>query len=295
MAFFEKKKNKIRGKVKPERNFLRQFLRGGLILIITALFFTALWYITRLNFFTISQVTVLGGETIAHEEVRARVMDELQGTYFLIIPKRFSYLYPHERIVEVVEKIPRAHEIVVTRASRTTLNVSFKEYIPHALWCTREDVPESSKATPCYFIDAQGYAFTASPMLQGGTFVRHIVDDVEEVQVGTVIEPQMLGDIDTFIARVSDEFRLRITSVLHKKNGDIELHCNGGGMIFVSGKRDFRETFENLKSVLLSPEFKHLAPGNFKYIDVRFDNKVFVNEELEPIATTTATTTLPES
>ena len=37
-----------------------------------------------------------------------------------------------------------------------------------------------------------------------------------------------------------------------------------------------------LKIELLLPQnFRHLQPDNFQYIDLRFGNKVFVNEELE--------------
>ena len=36
---------------------------------------------------------------------------------------------------------------------------------------------------------------------------------------------------------------------------------------------------ENLKTILVSEEFSHLKPGNFQYIDLRFGNKIFVNEE----------------
>jgi hypothetical protein len=35
----------------------------------------------------------------------------------------------------------------------------------------------------------------------------------------------------------------------------------------------------NLMAVISSPDFSHLKPGNFQYIDLRYGNKVFVNEE----------------
>jgi hypothetical protein len=109
-----------------------------------------------------------------------------------------------------------------------------------------------------------------------------------------VIQKELLSDIDTFLARVEHDLGLRITTVTHKKNGDLEFFINGGGSILVSGERDFQITFENLGAVLASKEFKHLKPGNFRYIDVRFENKIFVNEELI-LSTTTATSTLSAS
>jgi hypothetical protein len=41
----------------------------------------------------------------------------------------------------------------------------------------------------------------------------------------------------------------------------------------------------------MSEEYRHLKPGNFQYVDVRFDTKVFVNEHIAPLVSTTATST----
>ncbi len=70
----------------------------------------------------------------------------------------------------------------------------------------------------------------------------------------------------------------------------------GGSELKTVASKDAQETIDNLLVVLASEEFAHLKPGNFQYIDLRFGNKVFVNEELavpeeeaasEEVATTT--------
>ncbi len=292
MAFFAFRRKKTLGRIKNrhEVSFARQFFRGVFRIVLLGCFLALTWYGTRLQMFTIHEVQVEGGETISHDEIRARVTDELQGAYFLVIPKRFSYLYPHDRILEVLEKIPRAHNLIVERASRNTLAISFDEYIPHALWCI-----DSGENTPCMFVDSRGYAFAPAPQLDGGTLVRHVIEGSESLEEGAVISEDKLFALDTFLERTRDELGLRITTLTHKKNGDVEFFVNGGGSIRVSGGKDFQTTFENLKSVLTSKEFQHIGPGNFQYIDVRFDNKVFVNEELKvDESTSTASTTLSE-
>ena len=47
---------------------------------------------------------------------------------------------------------------------------------------------------------------------------------------------------------------------------------------------------DNLLTLVGSEEFSHLAPGNFQYLDLRFNTRVFVNEEL-PNDTSTPTST----
>lgn len=273
---------RARGRHDTQHTFVWQIVRGVVRLLAVVAVLGLAWYVTRLPFFTITEVAVRGGETISHEDVRAQVLQELQGAYFLIVPKHFTYLYPSERIHAVLAKNTRMHDIVLARTDRHTLDVSFKEYVPYALWCSY-----SASTSPCYFVTEDGYAFAEAPVLQGGALPRHVLEGVDDLHVGDLHTEKSLAEIDAFMQRATQELGLRIASVLHKKNGDIELHINGGGAIFVSGKKDLNTAFDNLTSVLSSTEFKHIEPGNFKYIDVRFENKVFVNEKLFEEATTT--------
>ena len=282
---------RVRGRRDTQHSFVWQIMRGVLRLFAIGVVLGLTWYITRFPFFTITEVTVSGGETISHEEIRAHVRSELQGAYFLIVPKQFTYLYPKERVNEVLLKNPRIHDIVLSRADRHTIDVSFKEYVPYALWCGY-----GASTSPCYFVTEGGFAFAPAPTMQGGALPRHILEGVDELQVGDMHTEKSLPEIDAFMQRASEELNLRIASVLHKKNGDIEFSINGGGVIFVTGKKDLNAAFDNLTSVLASDEFAHIEPGNFKYIDVRFENKVFVNEKIAEESTTTedVPSTLPE-
>ena len=282
MTFLINKTARGRASSVAPSNFKLQIFWGVFRLLLVLLVGVLVWYVTRLEFFTITTVEVSGGETISHEEIRTRMLDELKGSYFLVIPKRFTYLYPHDRMIEVLEKNQRMHSIVVERATRTTLSVSFMEYIPYALWCKAESDP-----SPCYFLTRDGYAFTEAPELLGGTLIRHSVEDIEKIEEGTVIDVEELRAIDTFIERAKAELGFRITSLVHTKDKDIQFLINGGGMIFVAKEKDLTTTFDNVKSVLESKEFKHIKPGNFNYIDARFNNKIFVKEEMDTVGTST--------
>lgn len=294
MAFLVNKQARGRARATDVPNFKRQIFWGIFRLVLIVLVGVLMWHVTRLPFFTITEVQISGGETISHDDARALLFNELQGAYFHIIPKHFSYLYPHDRMIDVLKKNPRMHNIVVERTNRTTIAVSFDEYIPYALWCT-----DASEVPLCYFLTADGYAFAEAPALVGGTLVRHTVEGLGEIDEGAVIDASVLKNIDAFIARAESELGFRITSLRHTKDGDVQLFVNGGGMITIAKGKDFTETFENVKSVMASKDFSHIEPGNFNYIDARFSNKIFVNEEMTPpelMSTTTqeATTTLPE-
>jgi hypothetical protein len=143
----------------------------------------------------------------------------------------------------------------------------------------------------CYFLDATGYAFAPGPQLEGGTLVRHIREGGEVLEKKQVFEASAFQGMHTFLLELTNELKLRVTDVLYTKDGDANLSVNGGGKLRIRSGEPYEKIFENLKSVLTSETFKHLEPGNFQYIDLRFGNKIFVNEQPEVIATTTEATT----
>lgn len=241
------------------------------------------WHFTRLPAFTLATIDVEGGDTIPNERVRAEIASVLGGSYFKIIPYTFSLLYPKEQIATAVTAIPRVKDVAIERDMESLL-VTFTEYAPYALWCRPEH-------EACYFLDETGYAFAPGPRLEGGALIRHMFEDDGELGKRQVFEPEAFSAVHAFLFELSDVLGLRVTDVLYTKDGDVKLSVNGGGTLFIRGDASYDATFENLESVLASDEFKHLKPGEFQYIDLRFGNKVFVNEEEPVIATTTASTT----
>lgn len=259
-------------------------MKGIIRLIVITLVLIAVYHFTRLEMFSIEHISIEGGHTIAHETLRARAEQELVGTYLGLIPKRFSYLYPHDRIVKVLEQISRVRAAEVTRSARTGLAITFEEYMPHALWC-REGSPDA----PCYFLAENGYAFDEAPSLQGGAFIRHFSHKSDDKLPGQVIEEETLASINAFIEQAETVLAFRINSVTHMPGWDVSFAISGGGTILVSLKKDLRDTMENIAATLNTENFAHIAPGNFQYIDARFDNKLFINEELA-VASSTADT-----
>lgn len=290
MTLFSRNTKRRRTNSRIEPSVWRQIIIGGALITGVILFGVLTWYVTRLEAFTIQDIEVQGGETISHDVVRTRVEDVLRGSYFRIIPFRFTLFYPHDAILASLSEIPRIHGIEITEPDRRHVLVTFSEYVPDSLWC--ESVEEDA---PCMFVNAEGYAFSGAPSLQGGSFVRHVVEGDTEFKSKQILEAEFLKKLHAFVALLEDELGLRVAHIVHTKEGDINLMLHGGGKILAATDQDFESTFKNIQSVLLSSEFKHLRPGNFNYIDVRFGNKVFVNEEFPSAATTTeaVSTTTP--
>lgn len=270
------------------RQLMWQLFFGTLTIGVVVGICICVWYLTRLEELTINTVLVSGGETIDHEMIKSRVENELIGSYFLLVPKRFTYTYPRERIVDVLYDIPRVHAVEVTRTDQRTLSVRFKEHIPHALWC--DSLEEFAS---CIFLNKEGYAFAPAPPLRGGAFIRYI-NDATPPEIGLhVYDHSFLLDIERFIEVLLSELSMRIHAVRFTDEGDVELHIHGGGVLKIAFEHSIQNTFENLQSILGSEEYGHLTPGNFNYIDLRFGNRVFVNEELEDEINATSTSEVP--
>lgn len=252
---------------------IRQVLIGVMIFSFLGLLILSIWYSTRIEVLTLTEVEVSGGETISHEEVKKIVWSKLNGTYLGLVPRVFALTYPEEDIVASLGEIDRIKDIKVHRDGGEALLVTFDEYTPEALWCSNGESPH------CVFLDENGYAFSASPKLSGGAFVR-FGKIGEEPEVGQSV--LLLEDYKTAtkLVQLLENAGWYVSQADVDRADDVYMQIVDGGELKASLKQDPTETVNNLLVVLGSDDFAHIAPGNFKYIDLRFGNKVFVNEVL---------------
>lgn len=251
---------------------LRQIGIGVLVISFFALLITGIWYGTRIESLTIATVEVEGGETINLEEVKTKVEQVLEGEYLGLVPRRFAWFYPESEIVSAVTATERIKNIVINRDSGTNLKVNFDEYTPQALWC------KSVEQLECVYLDETGYAFGHTPQLIGGSFLR-FVKTGEDPTIGTsVTNAQTLANISSLVEKLA-EHEWFVSYVEIDQVDDIFLKIVEGGELKVTAAEDPAMTVDNLLVILSSEEFKHIHPGNFQYIDLRFGNKVFVNEQ----------------
>ncbi len=282
MKFSKKKPRKTRyWQLTPLQ---KQLIAGAVILVAVSLIITAVYYASRIDSLQIREVSVVGGETIPHSLIEDTVRQELAGTYMHLIPKQFMPLYPKDRIHERVAALDRVKNVHVELGGNQTLIVAFDEYVPYALWCEHPD----SRA--CLFIDATGYAFAASPALLGSAFVRYTQEGVAPAVDTSGFDRSFIEQSETFIQQLEQQLDLYVTHVIRRGAYDVDYTIAGGGVIKVSQSVPMQESFENLQTILLSDEFKHIAPGSFQYIDLRFGEKIFVNEEVAAPAEANATT-----
>lgn len=268
------KKQRRKKRLDPNTVLLiRKIVGGLLVLMLLGIIIFSIWYGTRLQSVTITSVEVSGGQTISHEVLEKIAKQKLEGSYIGLVPRTFSFLYPKGEMITDINELERIKSVSVNRTSLTSIKVSFEEFVPEALWCNREN-------EKCVFIDQTGYAFAVAPSLSGGSFLRLGKLGVEPVTDVQAFATETYDKIKSLIEILEDN-DWYIASVEIDVANDAYLMLTEGGELKVTLDDDPEQIVENLFTVLNSPEFAGLEVGNFEYIDLRFGNKVFVNE-LEP-------------
>ncbi len=151
--------------------------------------------------------------------------------------------------------------------------MAFDEYRPVALWCDADET--------CYFLDHTGLAFAKAPVLTGSAFVRFREPRKAFSPKSVMVDRTFLQETMDFSERLQSVLNLYVTEVYVADELDVSYFVSGGGEIKASRDMEVDITFANLQSILTSQEFVHLNGGAFAYIDLRFGDKVFVNEEGE--------------
>ena len=261
--------------MRPETKQLLRNISVGLGLFgLVGLVLYGVWHGTRAEFVTIDTVEVSGGETVSHDVVRTEVEQLLEGEYLGFIPRRFVWTYPQAEIIASVSGTARVKDPVLERDG-TTLRVTFAEFESVALWCDADQIQN------CVFIDEAGYGFAQAPVLSGGAFVRY-------VQIGQPASTSAVLTDATDFTQLRELIDLLATAgwpvsrIELDQARDAFVYLVGGGELKTTLSLTPQQTIDNLTTVRGAAEYTHLQPDSFVYIDLRFGNKVFVNEFGDP-------------
>jgi hypothetical protein len=151
------------------------------------------------------------------------------------------------------------------------------------LWCSRVD-------DACVFLDDAGYAFAPAPLLKGSALGRYVTTDIIPAVATMAPFADVLPQVEAWLAEIERVTPLAAEKIEIDAMRDVYVTVAGGGELKFSLNDDLERVLENLTSILASEAFMDIAPGTFRYIDLRFGNKVFVNTELVTTATSTALT-----
>jgi cell division septal protein FtsQ len=235
----------------------------------TLLIFLLFFFIFRLKFLFITEISITGNQIVESVRVKEVVEEILAEHYFLVIPKKNRLVYPKKEIEYTLRKELGRIENLTMNVNRNLLEITIEERGSYALWCQKEE--------RCFFIDSTGLIFSEAPVFSDGVYqiFSGVVTDSDPVGKN-FLDTNLLKDID-MISEFLLQHKLYVEKINVTTPRDVTMVLEGGVNIKIDITKKAVQTVEILKTLFASKDFKKAAPdiSNLEYIDVRFGTKVF--------------------
>lgn len=278
------KRNVFNTKIRKKRILWQRVGYAAMSLTGACLLYMAVFYTVRAPFFLLSDVVVVGTETVSIDQIKQQAEDKLRGSYFGFVPHRFSFFIPTKSIEESILAMPRIASAAF-HVENNALVITVKERAPDVLWCG-----DATATSTCLYVAKDGVAYEVAPSLSGSTLMRFVVSSTTPT-VGASLLSEHDRDLLIGIARIIEtRHHFQVARIEYTADKDAILYLARGGRLLLSTDGNLEDTYSNLASVLTSEKYSSLTPGHFEYLDLRFGNKIFLEKQI-PVATTTASTT----
>lgn len=249
------------------------FKVGGVAFGVAALF-VGLVYLSGLEEFNISSITVEGNSAIAEKSIENFIEEKISGNYIFLFPKSNILLYPRKNTeVALLEAFKSIKEISISVEDLQSISVTMDERKPFALWCDKETTDE--KDDICYFLDEDGFIFTKAPDFSGNVYFKYFSIPLKENPIGQQFMSKDEFQKMTFFLSSLVDIGLNPVELHEVDDADYEMHLENGGKMLFGQKQNLSFVFDNIQSVFESDEFSKENLSNLDYADFRFGNKVY--------------------
>lgn len=251
----------------------------GLVFFGIITLFVGLVYISRLEEFNISNITVDGNFAIAEKSIKEFVEGKISGNYLFVFPKSNILLYPRKAIqTALLKEFNGVKEVSIAVENLQSISVTVDERKPFAIWCNKESIDDENNNN-CYFLDKEGFVFTKAPSFSGNVYFKYFSDFLGNKQDGSPIGWQFMEKSEfqkiTFFLSSINDIGLTPVMLYETDDADYEIHLKEGGKILFGQKQNLSFVFDNIQSVFESEEFAKKNLSNLDYVDFRFGNKVY--------------------
>jgi cell division septal protein FtsQ len=290
---------KFRTETARKRERTRVVLRGLLYLVMIVGVVAAGVYALHRPELRIQQVFVNNTGVIPNDTVASAIRAMMHDSYLHLIPKDSTFFLSTTQIAnELRTAFPRIAQVTVQRTGMEGLNVNVDEREPAALWCGDVVPPIASSFGAvqekgreevwgnCYLVDAGGFIYAEAPVYTGNTFPRYYgsLEHAEPTGQNILVSDEFSRFQNLFVGLAHQEPTLAAVLIVDER--DIELYLDGG-IRLLALRAEVPDTI--IRRVITLFSTKSLTPGKpIEYIDMRFDNKVFV-KYVETVASTPVT------
>ena len=246
------------------------------VTVVLVLLMGVVAWLSRLEDIRIAAVEVEGNSVITDTELVAIVDEKLQGTYFFLIPRSNTLLYPRRDITAaILSSFPRLVTAEVSFVDFRSIVLSVEERVPYARWCGDNFMPLEAEDNRCYFLDADGFIFAKSPGFTGNVFMNFYGSIDQNDPVGAqFLSRQEFRNIVFFLNSLK-QLSIDPAMLIISDDIDLELFLGSGTRIILRRSNDFADILTNLESIFASEVFRDRNMMTVDYIDLRFGRKVY--------------------
>src|SRR3989344_5832237 len=270
-------------KLKKQR---RRIVLGKILILFFGLgtIFSLLIYLSRFNSLNIGEIQIVGNKAVDTEMINEVVKQEIAGYYFWFFPKTNFLIYPQHKIAtELKNKFKTIKDIFINDKNMKILVVSLTEREAKYTWFGKT-WPEMGVETPkCYFTDRDGYIFNEAPYFSGEVYFKLYGQINGETALGSYFSENNFPRLILF---------KKMLEALKLKPAALSIMADGNAKIFLSEKNasgtgpeiifkldfDFKKIAENLETAFKTESLRSKFESKYsalKYIDLRFDNKIY--------------------
>ncbi len=223
------------------------------------------------SYFKITNVEILGVESISQEEVQSGVENVFAQKKLGFFNSKNYFLAPVEKLqASLLEQFPKIGIVSLEKIYRNTLQVHIEERVMLGVWC----LASRDRLENCFYFDKEGVIFEEAPK-SFGSLMMSVEDrrDIEANLGSAVLGGEQVAFAQDAQGLVSRNFPFSIQTFLITKAGEYEILTSEGWRVFLNKSAGVEYQLSNLKYVL--DEKIKTRRGELEYADLRLGNKVY--------------------
>jgi len=255
------------------RRMRRRMIVAGLACVLLVAIVGGLAALSWVPAMRVKDISVSGVRAADAEMLQQAIRQELRGGYGYIFARSNIFIYPQERIEKRLEAFSTIKKALVQADTFTAIAVEVTERQPTALWC------ENGEAPQCYFLDETGLAYAPAAHYSGDAYQKYygplIVRQGSESARGQFLYPEQFRTLPPLVESLQHITGLSVRAVVVDEEGEASVVFANEFVIQFALEDELGGIVERLSLVLGAEPFSKRSLDEFKYLDLRFGDKVY--------------------
>jgi cell division septal protein FtsQ len=263
----------------------KAYLQWTLLLLMGVLFVVSVSRLSSIRFLSIRDIEIRGTTGDIVEISNKLIRTEISGNYIGLLSKSNIFLYPHDRLVKLLNDVsPKIKSVTIVRQGLGRIVVNIVEKTPVATVCAKlpdvlDEGDSFSNLEDCYLVDSFGFIFdrTASSSANLNHYYMPALSLLETDNNSLIA---YYATSSAFFSELQNLYNGAIKSKLNPKSflvkdGDeYEMYIDDT-VVYFNNLRSLDEQLANLVAFWEHALTNGKNPGKYEYIDIRYGSNVF--------------------